>query len=531
MKKKWIVLLFVIIMVIPACTILQSSDEKTDENQKPLPPNKVIQEPTQGGKITVGLDIKNLVIDPLGLTAHPSSIHNLNPLLYRGLFKYDNQLQLTTDLAESIEYKEEEKEILVRLKDGLKWQDRTPLTIEDVQYTIEWYSKGIYQGKWKPYTFHIEGVEEYRTGKSEHISGLFVSPENRSLTIKLKEINIKDVQLLTAPLLSKKQLEGKTYEEVKKDSLAGKLLANGPFKVNSVNETNWSFIRNDSFPDKVYLDEMIFKDIEEENQNYNLIFGLPQHANEKIRATRLETITGHGYYYLGMNLSDPKWKDQTMRKALFSVIQYDQLIKNVFLGSASKAVSPIHPLSWAHAKIQINQIPFEEAKNVLENKNLSLKLTFEDAPLQQQLAKELANQFNLIGVKIQLNPVPSDQYTQTLFSKGGDDLFIAGWPYELDPIEENEKWLEKNDVFRGGYNISHVTDKTSDKLLLEGSKTVNQSKRKELYSHWQEYFLNQYYVIPLASPDMILLEDPSLHSEIKNSLVPYADIETWWTEK
>ena len=72
---------------------------------------------------------------------------NLNPIsdanaydtmkIYSGLVKSDENLQMAPDLAESWEASADGKSYIFHLKNGVKWQDGTDFTAEDVLFTYE----------------------------------------------------------------------------------------------------------------------------------------------------------------------------------------------------------------------------------------------------------------------------------------------------------------------------------------------------------------------------------------------------------
>ena len=59
-------------------------------------------------------------------------------LMYRGLFLADSTLtEVEPDMAESYEVSEDGLVYTITLKDGLKWADGEPITVDDVQWSIE----------------------------------------------------------------------------------------------------------------------------------------------------------------------------------------------------------------------------------------------------------------------------------------------------------------------------------------------------------------------------------------------------------
>jgi len=58
-------------------------------------------------------------------------------LLQRNLLDYDEKLNLVPGLAESIEADESRLVYMVTLREGVRWEDGSPVTSEDVKVTLE----------------------------------------------------------------------------------------------------------------------------------------------------------------------------------------------------------------------------------------------------------------------------------------------------------------------------------------------------------------------------------------------------------
>jgi peptide/nickel transport system substrate-binding protein len=95
--------------------------------------NYVEEVPAQGGNYTEGLVGYPLYINPILASTNDVDL-DLVKLLFSGLLRYDENLELQPDLAESWEMVDA-KEYTVVLKEGLTWHDGEPLTVEDVLFT------------------------------------------------------------------------------------------------------------------------------------------------------------------------------------------------------------------------------------------------------------------------------------------------------------------------------------------------------------------------------------------------------------
>lgn len=71
--------------------------------------------------------------------ASDSASFDITGLIYNGLVKYDRDILLTGDLAEKWEISEDKLKIKFFLKKDVLWQDGTPFTAKDVEFTYKLY--------------------------------------------------------------------------------------------------------------------------------------------------------------------------------------------------------------------------------------------------------------------------------------------------------------------------------------------------------------------------------------------------------
>ena len=90
----------------------------------------------EGGVYTEGLVGSPRLINP-AYTASSDTDRDLIELIYSGLIKYDENGKIIADLAEKYEILEDGKVYEFYLKKDLLWSDNTPLTAEDIIFTIK----------------------------------------------------------------------------------------------------------------------------------------------------------------------------------------------------------------------------------------------------------------------------------------------------------------------------------------------------------------------------------------------------------
>lgn len=91
--------------------------------------------PADGGEYIEGIIGYPNTINPLFASLNPVDA-DLTHLVYAGLFRYDETLNLQPDLAESYSIDKDNKTITITLKDNLKWQDGEPITQDDLLFTL-----------------------------------------------------------------------------------------------------------------------------------------------------------------------------------------------------------------------------------------------------------------------------------------------------------------------------------------------------------------------------------------------------------
>ncbi len=106
--------------------------------------------PAQGGVYTEGIVGQPGFINPI--YANSDVDRDISQLVFSGLMKYGNNLEIIPDLAEKYEIEDTGKTYKFYLKDNLFWQDKTPLTVDDIIFTIKTIQnpdfKSPFQANW-----------------------------------------------------------------------------------------------------------------------------------------------------------------------------------------------------------------------------------------------------------------------------------------------------------------------------------------------------------------------------------------------
>ncbi len=117
--------------------------------------------PKKGGALIEGTVGQPRFINPV--YANSDVDRDLTQLIFSGLMKYEENLNIVTDLAETYSIEEEGKVYKFYLKKDLLWQDNKPITADDVIFTIETIQnpdfKSPVQANWVG--VEVEKIDDY----------------------------------------------------------------------------------------------------------------------------------------------------------------------------------------------------------------------------------------------------------------------------------------------------------------------------------------------------------------------------------
>jgi ABC-type transport system substrate-binding protein len=94
-----------------------------------------ISVPDEGGTYTEGIVGEPRYINPAVSVANEVD-RDITTLIFSGLVKHNEMGEIVPDLAESYEIKDDGKTYEFTLRENLLWPDKTPITSDDVIFTI-----------------------------------------------------------------------------------------------------------------------------------------------------------------------------------------------------------------------------------------------------------------------------------------------------------------------------------------------------------------------------------------------------------
>ncbi len=502
---------------------LFSCSSETQEGAPSSPPSVVDSEhpgdvaPAYGDLLIQGSigDASNLI----PMLATDSASHDIAGMVFNGLVKYDKDLKLVGDLAESWKVSQDGLTITFKLRKGVKWQDGEEFTAEDVMFGFQTITspttRTAYGGDFREvkkaivvdrYTFRVIYKRPFAPGLSSWGS-LVVLPKH---LLAGQDINATPFSRKPVGTGLFRFKEWKTGEKI-------------------VLEANPAY-----FEGRPYLDGFVYRIIPDpatmflELKAGGLDFaGLTplqykrQTETYKMRRDfRKYKYLAFAYTYLGYNLKDEKFKDVRVRQAISYAIDKNEIIQGVLLGLGLKATGPYKPdTQWYNPKVKKYPHDVEKAKTLLakagwraSEKDGRLQkdgkpfeftiLTNQGNETRAKCAEIIQRRLQTVGIKVKIRTVEWSAFINDFIDKKNFEAVILGWTLGQDP-DIYDIW-HSSKVGPKELNFISYKNPEVDDLLAKGRYTFDAGVRKACYDRIQEILAEEqpytFLYVPYALP-------------------------------
>ena len=321
------------------------------------------EKPEYGDAIVVGSigDASTLI----PFVASDSSSHDICGLVYNGLLKYDKNLKLAGELAESWKISPDNLTITFYLRKGVKWQDGKPFTAKDCLFT---YQKLIDPNVRTPYASSFLLVKEAKVINKYTFQVTYKEPFSPGLSS------------WTMWIAPEHLLKG---EDLNTTRFSRNPVGTGPYKFLYWKSGDRIVLQSnpDYFEGKPYISRYIYRIIPDQATMFMELraggvdemgltpyqFKLQTNSPFFKRNFQKFRYPSFGYTYLGYNLKNILFKNKRVRQALTMAIDRESIIEGVLLGLGSISTGPFVPSSWAYNP-QVKPLPYhpDKAKEILK---------------------------------------------------------------------------------------------------------------------------------------------------------------------
>jgi len=511
-----------IIAVAVAVVLAAGCAKKQDAAETSAPSSDVA--PAYGDAIVEGSigDVSGF----LTAVTSDSASHTAAGYVFNGLVRYDRNLKLEGELAESWEVSPDGRKITFHLRKGVMWHDGKPFTSEDVMFT---YRRMIDPNTPTAYAEDFKQVTRAS------------NPDPYTFVVEYEKPFAPALASWGMHILPKHLLE--TYPDISRSPLNKKPVGTGPFRFvewktggKTVFEAN-----PDYFEGRPYLSRVITRVIpdpatmflELKSGGIDMMGLTPlqytrQTKTEEFRKSfNKYRYLSFGYTYLGFRLSHPLFSDRRVRQAFAYAINKKEIIEGVLFGLGEEATGPYKPGTWAHnpdvkryphdperAKALLAEAGWKDAdgEGVLEKGGRKFAFTVLTNAGNESRAKTAAIiQQNLaaVGIRMEIRTLEWSAFINEFVDKRKFDAVILGWSISQDP-DQYDIWSSKK---TGPKELNFVgfADAEVDRLLEEGRRTFDIEKRKKAYFRIQEILAEEQPYVFLYYPDSLPVVQKRIH--------------------
>ncbi|KIX12169.1 peptide-binding protein [Dethiosulfatarculus sandiegensis] len=476
-------------------------------------------QPVDGGSIVFGSigDATSLIPRITSDTASS----DVQRYLYNGLVKYDKDLKLVGDLAESWEISPDGLSITFHLKKGVKFHDGHEYTSKDAMFSYEFMVD--------PKTPTPYAGDYLKVKKAE-------APDPYTFKVTYGEVFAPGLASWGMPQLPSHLLKGK---DIRESPLNRNPIGTGPYRFDSWQQGSRITLKvfKDYFEGRAHLDKITFRVIPD---MATLFLELRAGGIDQMGLTALQyqrqtnnaffkknfnkfKYLASSYVYLAYNLKDSKFKDVRVRRALTHAINKKEIIKGVLLGMGQPAVSPYKPGTYWYnpnvSKYKYNpkkalQLLAEAGWKDTDNDGILDKngqpfeftiITNQGNPYRANSGIIIQQRLAAIGIKVQIRVIEWASFIKEFIDKGRFEATILAWTITPDP-DLYDVWHSEN-AKPGGLNFVSYKCPELDELLTRGRLTFDQAERKAIYDKAQEIlardqpytFLYDTYALPIVN--------------------------------
>nr|WP_273717032.1 ABC transporter substrate-binding protein [Alkalihalobacillus pseudalcaliphilus] len=466
----------------------------------------------RGGTVVVGLQEPGGVFTPYFNTSGYDG--NVQSVMFPPLVEINELGEFIPGLAEEWTISDDELTYTFKLREHLKFDDGSPLTAEDVAFTLTLLHDPSYAGGTDITEARIAGGLEYKEGAAESISGIHII-DKQTVEITTEEVNARALRLLGGQVLSKAYY-GANYEKGDLDYLSDlhlQPLGAGPFRfVQYLPGQEIRYEANEHyFAGKPDIELFIYKTTEGDSQQFfqtgELDYsGFAANADnfellQSLGFADINLYTSSAYSYITFNHENPIFEDPRVRQALIHGLDRQTIIDIHFQGYANVANVPVSPASWAYTD-EVGQTSYdlENAKALLEEagwiagsdgirekdgEKLQIYYFTTAGGIADTLIPIATENYKELGVDFQVEQMDFNALLSRV-DNGEHDLASFSTPMLTDPYNGVASFHSKNTTsVVKGYENAEI-----DALIDATNATTDQAARtaafKELYEALDE---------------------------------------------
>lgn len=456
--------------------------------------------PARGGTAIEALVGQATILNPL-FEANEST-RDVNSVIYQGLTTVDSQQSVVGVLASTWTVSPDRLTWTFTIRDGVKWADGQPFSVDDVLFT-----------------FHVLQDLEYQEPGAEMWRQVGITaggPNQVVFTLKAPDASFP--VSLRVGIIPKHIFNGMAPDQIAASPFSAvHAFGTGPFKVASVSPLAITLDRNPYAQPQPYLDHLVLRTYPATDPQAairavlsgaaDLVGGIqPQEVDTLMGRTDLAVQELHMFTtsFVALNAEGdgkPYFGDPKVRQALVQAINRQKIVSDVLAGRADPDPGPIPTADWAYSPTAASKYQYDAAAaaqaldaagwtpdpvtkvRTKQGKPFQVTLVAANSYPNQGVAQAVAQQLGEIGVQVDVKLLPASQLLQNYVLTHGYQMALVSIDVGPDP-DQYSLWhsgidpASLNFAYSRGWGLI-------DKDLEDGRSSVDPAARLGAYIDFQ----------------------------------------------
>lgn len=431
----------------------------------------------------------------LPILASDSSSGEIVGLVFNGLLKYNERLEIVGDLAQNWQVTDSGLTLTFSLRPDVRWHDGKPLNAQDVRFT---YERLIDPAVATPFSSAYELVDSFEV------------LDERTVRVRYREPFAPALESWMMGIIPQHLLAG---EDLNTTGFLRHPIGTGPYRFKrwKSGELIELTANEDYFEHAPYISRYLYRIIPDQatlflellTGNIDLAGLSPLQYDRQTDSLYLRQhyrkfrYPSFGFAYVGYNLQDPRFSDILVRRAFELAIDKQAIVDGVLYGLGKVATGPYPQESWAYdPQVQIKGRNPQQAQQLLAEAGWADRdgdgivekdgkpfqftlLTNQGNEVRRQAAELIQRHLKEIGVDVKIRILEWSSFVHEFIDKRRFEAVLLAWSLSRDP--------DLYDIFHssktktGEYNFVSYNNPEVDRLLVEGRKTFDQETRRAIY--------------------------------------------------
>ncbi len=490
-----------------------------------------------GGVVVALVDGEPDDLNPLTYTSTPA--FQAIRLMFRGIARRDSTLSgYQPDLALRWEV-EDDSVVTFHLRDDAFWHDGTPVTADDVAFTLEWQADPLVASPRQADVAAVRDVEVV---------------DSVTVRVALSRTGIYSVNaLLEVVPVPRHLLEGADPTQLRQERFSREPVGNGFYRFGRWEPGQQVILEvNEEMPEgRAAIDRVVMRVVPDLNASLTEVLAgqgdlmrIPPEHMQRVEASPevdLYVAPRVRPAWIAWNVDRPPLGDQRVRQAILMAIDREAVASGLFGEVGEPALSPLPSALWEHSE-EVTPLPYdpEQARELLDAAGwrdadgdgvreqngvpLRIEVDYISADqVRQDVLVAIQSMVRRVGVELAPRAYERTAWVERLRARAFEGS-SWGWGWGPGVVGPNaEMVFHSEGIPPSGTNFAGASDARVDELIEMALVERDSSRLREIWREFEQRVIDDAVYAPIyLDPELF-----GIHARIQN--VKLRGIE-WWED-